>query len=363
MLLWSVAKRHHVGQLQNDVQHSGRIVVELDSMSHIFPTVDLNDSQENILNTIQKACSEYGFFNLVNHGLTSEEIEHTRKIAKDFFSLSMSEKQNYALRYHENDIYLYGYACVGAEAADVANVSLTGESAPPDLMESFQFADVDQVDNQCPNLGMKVTLEGLYRKKRDIALRLLALIAQSLGLPADELTKTHFGNQHRTILRLTRYPALTECTSQRGAGVSRISPHKDLGTITLLLQDHCGGLEVLATKDSPSDQETWLPVTPVEGSMVINVGNILMRWTNYRYRSSIHRVVTTERSDHEERFSVIMFVNPNDDTLVEPLPGTSQLNEEQKFQPFVVGEYISCKLTQLFDPQARKDKGACEFDD
>jgi isopenicillin N synthase-like dioxygenase len=332
---------------------------------HVFPTVDLNDAPEKIVETIRLACSEYGFFNLINHGLSPEEIHQTRKIAKDFFSLSQIKKQEYSLKYRENDIYLYGYASVGAEAADVANVSLTGETAPPDLMESFQVADVDQVDNPCPNIEMKVTLEAIYRKKRAIALRLLELIAQSLNLPSDQLTKFHFGNHHRTILRLTRYPALTECTTQRGAGVSRISPHKDLGTITLLLQDHCGGLEVLAQKNSETDTETWLPVTPVEGSMVINVGNILMRWTNYQYRSSIHRVITTAQSDHEERYSVIMFVNPNDDTLIEPLPGTVlQENEEEiKFHPFLVGEYISCKLTQLFDPEARKDKGACEYDD
>lgn len=332
-------------------------------MSYEFPIVDLNLPREVILPIIRQACSEYGFFNLINFSLTNNEINETRRIAKEFFSLTLNEKQKYPLKFNEGDLYLFGYACVGAESADVANVSLTGDSSPPDLMESFQVADVEKVENNYPNNEMKEILDSLYRKKRNIAIELLSLIAESLNLPSDELIKHHFGERHRTILRITRYPALTECTNQRGAGVSRISPHKDLGTITLLVQDNCGGLEVLGKKQSPGDPDVWLPVTPVPGSMVINVGNILMRWSNYQYRSSIHRVVSTEKSDFEERFSVIFFVNPNDDTFVEPLPGTAVENEPPKFIPFSVEEYISCKLTQLFDPEARKEKGACEFDD
>lgn len=332
-------------------------------MTYEFPIVDLNESREIILSKIRQACSEYGFFNLINFSLNENEINEARRIAKEFFSLPLNEKQKYPLKFNEGDLYLFGYACVGAEAADVANVSLTGDSAPPDLMESFQVADVEKVENKYPNNEMKLILDELYRKERNIAIELLTLVAESLNLPSDELIKHHFGERHRTILRITRYPALTECTNQRGAGVSRISPHKDLGTLTLLVQDNCGGLEVLGKKESLNDEDVWLPVTPVPGSMVINVGNILMRWSNYKYRSSIHRVISTEKSDYEERFSVIFFVNPNNDTFVQPLPGTSEPNEEPKFNPFLVEEYISCKLTQLFDPEARKEKGACEFDD
>ena len=331
--------------------------------SYQFPSVDLNLPRDIILRTIRQACSEYGFFNLLNSSIQLEDINQVKEISKQFFSLSLEEKQKYPLKYNDGDLYLYGYACVGAESADVANVSLTGNTAPIDLMESFQVADVDKVENKYPNNEMKVILDEFYRKERALGITLLELIAESLNLPSNELIQYHFGERHRTILRVTRYPPLIECTTQRGSGVSRISPHKDLGTLTLLIQDNCGGLEVLGKKSLPTDEDIWLPVEPLEGSLVINVGNILMRWSNYKYRSSIHRVITTERSDYEERYSIIYFINPNDDTFVRPLPGTEESNEEPKFIPFLVEEYISCKLTQLFDPEARKEKGACEFDD
>jgi isopenicillin N synthase-like dioxygenase len=251
---------------------------------------------------------------------------------------------------------------LGSEAADVANVSLTGQEAPRDLMESFQVADVDLVSNMFPLEKMKVVLEDIYRKKRETSLILLSLIAQSLDIPEDYLASKHFTSSHRSILRITRYPALKDCTNDRGAGVSRISPHQDIGTITLLSQDACGGLEVFDRKANDGDGE-WLPVTPIPGTLVVNIGNLLMRWSNYVYRSSVHRVISTANSDEEDRLSIIFFANPNDNAIVEAIPTTVSEDRPAFFEPFVVGEYLSCKFTQLFDPEARDRKGKCEFDD
>lgn len=153
-----------------------------------------------------------------------------------------------------------------------------------------------------------------------------------------------------------------ECTTERGAGVSRISAHQDIGSITLLTQDQCGGLEVFDQK-ADCGKGQWLPVTPMEGCMVINIGNLLMRWTNFTYRSSVHRVVSTPKSDDEERISVIFFVNPNDDAIVSAVGTTVSTEKPAAFEPFTVDEYLSCKFTQLFDPNAKQFKGKCRFDD
>jgi isopenicillin N synthase-like dioxygenase len=96
----------------------------------------------------------------------------------------------------------------------------------------------------------------------------------------------------------------------------------------------------------------WLP-PPEAGSTVVKVGKLLMRWTNYTCRSSVHRVVSTPRSGDEERISVIFFANPNDDAMVTPAPGTVTACRPVLFQPHTVDAYLSCKFTQLFDPEAR----------
>lgn len=297
---------------------------------------------------------------MVNSTITEADIEKSRAVAREFFRLPVDRKSEFPLTFEGGE--LFGYASLGAESADVANVSLTGNESPPDLMESFQVADVDRVENKFPLDTMKAELEAMYQKKREASQLILTLIAESLDLPPDFFSKEHFSSKHRSILRVTRYPALKSCTTARGAGVSRISPHQDIGTITLLSQDDCGGLEVFDRKANCGEGE-WLGVQPEPGSMVVNVGNLLMRWTNYTYRSSVHRVVSTPSSDDEERISVIFFVNPNDDAVVAPVPSTVTDCRPASFEPHTVDAYLTCKFTQLFDPEARAQKGSCRFDD
>jgi isopenicillin N synthase-like dioxygenase len=321
-----------------------------------FPTVDLSLDKNVNIPIIRAACLDLGFFNVINSSINTADIERAREVARSFFAFPLNIKQEYPLTFSGGE--LFGYAAVGAEAADVANVTLTGQESPPDLMESYQVADPSTVINNFPLEGMKEALEGMYHKKAALALELLSLIAESLGLPSDYFHQHHFTKKHRSILRITRYPPLEECSVDRGAGISRISPHQDIGTITLLCQDQCGGLEV---QDRCSKK--WLPVIPDRDAMVVNIGNLMMRWTNYTYRSSVHRVISTAKSDHEERISVIFFVNPNDESIVEPIESTVTSCNPAHFEPFSVEEYLSCKFTQLFDPEARSEKGACRFDD
>lgn len=113
-----------------------------------FPRVDLNNSKEINLPIIRNACLDLGFFTIVNSSITEEDIERARQVARDFFQLPTERKSEYPLTFAGGE--LFGYAALGAESADVANVSLTGDDAPPDLMESFQVADVDRVENKFP---------------------------------------------------------------------------------------------------------------------------------------------------------------------------------------------------------------------
>jgi isopenicillin N synthase-like dioxygenase len=389
------------------------------TLSNRMPVVDLRDDEASIVAKMKSAARDLGFFQVINHNIKS--APSALEAAKEFYSFPTAKKNEHKLVYAAGEM-LRGYASLGAEAADVANLSLTGQEAIPDLMESFQLADPSYVDDQYPTEKMREHMIPLYNEMALEGKKLLNYLAQALPSREEEnqlsnnsrksgrekkkefddeeesdvdlFSKRH-GGMSRTVLRVTRYPALNECgiaavdddddddnsknkatTSKTGGDdnnkVSRISPHRDLGTLTLLMQDSQGGLEV-----QDPDTEEWVPVPPVEGAMVVNIGNLMTRWTAGYFRSSIHRVMATKGTSHskEDRYSVIFFMNPNDDFDLEPLKrckritlsragGGKKKKKNQNIKCGVnVGEYMACKLTQLFDPEARADKGACCYDD
>lgn len=267
-------------------------------------------------------------------------------------------------------------AGIGAET-DVANNSLT-KTAQIDLMESFQVSDPKFTgEDQFPTEDMRAALPALYSAMSDVTRTLLDYLDERLPESnSGSFSKNHCGRS-RSIVRATKYPALKDSsvTNLVGTGdrnssdgssastkVSRISAHRDLGTLTILKQDAQGGLEV----QDPNDDNNWVPVPPVEGALVNNIGNLLQRWTAGYYRSSIHRVQATRgtKHDNEDRWSVIMFSNADDDFDVVPLPCcVGRGGEGVMIQEGVnVRAYMNCKMKQLFDPNAREDKGKCKYD-
>jgi len=121
-----------------------------------------------------------------------------------------------------------------------------------------------------------------------------------------------------------------------GADQFGVAPHTDYGCLTLLAQDETGGLQVRGRSGE------WLTAHPVEGALVVNVGDLLARWTNDRFASTPHRVVN--RSGHA-RYSIAMFIDPNEETRITPVccPG-----EEPHYPPVSVGDYIRARYDAAF---------------
>tara|TARA_R110002060_G_scaffold50829_2_gene61785 strand:- start:608 stop:1180 length:573 start_codon:yes stop_codon:yes gene_type:complete len=165
---------------------------------------------------------------------------------------------------------------------------------------------------------------------------LFRLFALSLALPEDffDPMMTHPGG----IARLIRYPPstnpkpLSELNEEEEIG---LGAHSDYECFTLLLQDSNPGLEVL----SPDGR--WVSAEPVEGAIVVNVADFLMRWTNGVYKSTIHRVVN--RTD-KERYSVPLFFSINYDETVETLPSCVSEENPSKFPPITAGKYVLDRL-------------------
>jgi isopenicillin N synthase-like dioxygenase len=121
-----------------------------------------------------------------------------------------------------------------------------------------------------------------------------------------------------------------------GADQFGVSSHTDYGCLTLLYQDDTGGLQVQGSAGA------WLTAHPIHGSFVVNVGDLLARWSNDRFRSTPHRVVN--RSGRA-RYSTGLFVDPNRDTLITPVvrPG-----EAARYEPVTCGDYLRSRLDAAF---------------
>lgn len=171
----------------------------------------------------------------------------------------------------------------------------------------------------------------------DLSRHLCRLFALSLKLPEDFFDPmiTHPGG----IARLIKYrpsanpKPLSEIDQNEEIG---LGAHTDYECFTLLLQDSVPGLEVF----SPDGH--WIGANPVEGAIVVNVADFLMRWTNGVYRSTIHRVVNRTK---KERYSVPLFFSINYDQAVETLPSCISEENPSKFPPITAGKYVLDRLS------------------
>ena len=171
-----------------------------------------------------------------------------------------------------------------------------------------------------------------YQACQRLAFILMEAFCLGLGAPRDRLDR-HFEGGHTSFARLNYYPLddpLEAAQAQRATplGDMALHHHSDAGLLTVLMQDREGGLQVFA-------DEGWIGVEPVDGALVINVGDMMQVWSNDRYRSALHRVLHREK---KERFSVPFFFNPSYDTDCAPLDEMTEF-EEAHYRPVNWGSF------------------------
>lgn len=293
-----------------------------------IPVIDLGRSGEQkgrsaaeIAAEIRSACRNVGFFYVANHGIAPQAIAGAFTAASSFFDRPASWKMGLRKQPGTN-----GYEPPETQRLDNAS--------PGDLKESFNFSapglpgNPDFATNLWPSdlPDFREALEAYYRPMLDLGLHLSRLIALSLDLPE------HFFDEGLRVptapLRLLRYqPQPAEAQfNQIGCGA-----HTDWGWITLLAQDDCGGLEVNTANGD------WVRAEPIPGTFVINLGDLLHRWSNGRYHSAMHRVMNNRSG--RNRHSIVLFYNPSYDTRVECLPTCLEPGESPKFPPCTAGEH------------------------
>jgi isopenicillin N synthase-like dioxygenase len=238
--------------------------------------------------------------------------------------------------------YPYGYSPLAGETLAAS----LGNTAPPDRKQSFaigpvappthHFADADEEFAWSPNLWppalplLRPAWEAGYTAFADLAARLLRLMAEGLGLPAD-----HFDgliDRHTSAMRALDYPAADGDGHHHALGASA---HTDYGTLTILMADHTQrGLQVLDARGE------WHDVVPAPGALVVNLGDAMARWTNDRWRSTMHRVVVPQR----RRQSIAFFHNANWDAMIECLPTCLDAGEVPRYPPMAAGPHLMHKF-------------------
>jgi len=246
-----------------------------------------------------------------------------------------------------------GYVQVGRErvtqSADAAEIAALRAKAP-DSKESMEIGrDWDDTwKNKWPQEGdapkFKETMLDFFQTCHELHTIVMRSIA--LGLDLDEMYFEDMINEQCHNMRLLSYPPIKSALL-RGEGQARAGAHSDYGTLTLLFQDHVGGLEV----QNPHTRH-FQAAPPIPGTIVVNAGDLMARWSNDVLRSTLHRVVAppaTMLNDTESitpaRQSIAFFCNPNFDARISGLPNCGK----PKYPPVTTEEYIVGRLAVTYN--------------
>ncbi len=293
---------------------------------------------------IDRACVEIGFFTITGHGVPRETIDALRTLAHAFFALPMAEKRRAV---HPVPQTPRGYIAMGDEALSYAS----GQDSPPDLKEFYHCGRGPWPDEPyftgpegrryfIPNhwparpAELGAAAERYYAAMEHLDRELMRLSALALGI--DERFFDAKIDKHISAMRLNFYPEqpVAPKPDQLRAGA-----HTDYGLLTILNGEATpGGLQVRIRDGS------WIDVETAPDNFVINVGDLMMRWSNDRWVSNPHRVVNppAEVAARTRRLSIAFFLHPNYDSTIECIAPPGQA----KYPPINSGEYRDFKYRQ-----------------
>ncbi|KAH7024110.1 hypothetical protein EDB80DRAFT_631288 [Ilyonectria destructans] len=282
-----------------------------------FGNVNTKD-REQLVQDVQAACKDKGFFQIINHGIPSELQQGILNATKNLFALPKAEK----LKVQKVAGSPYrGYEGPGVQRFEVA---------ASDTKESFVLCKDKNLMPEALGENFKAVCDEYFDQMFNLATVVLEILGLGLGLSNDYFHP--FNADAHAVLRLLHYPPSSGVNeNERGIGA-----HRDFGCVTLLLQDEVGGLQV---QDMATGE--WIDVKPIPGAYVVNLGNLMMRWSNSRYTSNIHRVINVPGKD---RYSIPFFFGGNMDFVFDCLPGCRDTNDAgatSKHVPISVRDFVA----------------------
>ncbi|KAI3326756.1 thymine dioxygenase [Xylariaceae sp. AK1471] len=324
--------------------------------------------RKRIASELTDACRRVGFVYVANHGIPPELLGEAFAWSRRLFDLPAETKM---LAPHPPGPNVHrGYSWPGLEKVsqviyadgEEEELKQIEERGVSDVKESYEIGSEDLV--QQPNVwlpedvlpGFRAFMTEFYWRCFDVAKELLRALALGIGTgrglggeedeDEDFLLRFHSGVNNQ--LRLLHYPPV-EAERLARSEVARMPAHSDWGTITMLFQDKAGGLQV----EDPNrpGQGHFIDATPMDNALVMNVGDLLMRWSNDYLKSTLHRVTLppTDRKSEDggvmtpsmtsSRYSIPYFVSPDPTAVIECLPACADAQNPSRYPPVVQEDY------------------------
>ncbi|CAJ1939361.1 unnamed protein product [Sphenostylis stenocarpa] len=311
-----------------------------------IPVIDLSpitnqavsdpSSIEGLVKEIGRACKEWGFFQVINHGVPLSLRQNIYKASRLFFAQTLEEKRKVSRdETSPNGYYDTEHTKNVRDWKEVFDFHAKDPTFIPVTSDDHDDR-VTHWTNQSPQYppNFRGIIEEYVEEVEKLSFKLMELIALSLGLEAKRFEEFFIKDQ-TSFIRLNHYPP---CPYPHLAlGVGR---HKDSGALTVLAQDEVGGLEV----KRKADQE-WVRVKPTPDAYIINVGDIIQVWSNDFYESVEHRVMV---NPEKERFSIPFFFFPAHDTEVQPLEELTNEKNPPKYRPYKWGKFLVTRKSSNF---------------
>ncbi|MDP9899058.1 isopenicillin N synthase family dioxygenase [Variovorax ginsengisoli] len=313
-----------------------------------IPVIDLEGSLDvggsgaaRVANALAQALSTLGFAYIRGHTVAPATTAAAFAASREFHASSLAQKQSLAI-----NAFHRGYMGMATSTIVTSSVArVTQPNMSESLMVMHELAPDDpalragapmQGPNQWPQWlpDFKPRMLQYQREVDAVARHIVRLIALSLNLPAHALD--HHFERPTTFLRALHYPPQAVGPDDQFGS----APHTDYGIITLLAQDDSGGLQV---RPRAGD---WIEAPPMADTFVLNVGDMLARWTNNRFVSTPHRVINRSGGD---RYSLPYFLDPSMDTVIECLPTCTDAMNPPQYPPVRYGDYLMERLNKNYN--------------
>lgn len=289
--------------------------------------------RKKVIEELRQAAEQVGFLYVSGHGIAPDLFQGVRHAAENFFALPMEDKLAVHIRNSRNH---RGYVPEGEEifyggtpdCKEAFDLSFDLPATDPDYVSGNPLLGPNQWPAGMPDFQTSVM--AYYEAVFALGQRLLRGFALALGLPGDSFTR--LVTKPPSQLRLIHYPFDETAEDRPGIGA-----HTDYEIFTLLYPT-APGLEVINGKGD------WIDAPPVDGTLVVNIGDVMEAWSNGRFKATSHRV----RKVAQERYSFPLFFSADYHTRITPVPAMVTEEKPAAYQPFVAGEHLHIQTVNTF---------------